>query len=478
MRGQLSLLLRVTALLVLVGCGDVVKTPDASETPDPNALKSGTRLKIRWYDYGGGTRSTSGLFDAQRNESCFSTTWADGKIYCVPSDTGQAVYTDKQCTQLASLVSRSTCGKPPPAYLIEYASTACTTTAKRLFQRGPQLAATPYYVHVGGTCEGPLNDADASYYLPGTEVPVTQLVEFSLAAPDHTVRISAPAYTSADGARFRTGMYDSELETRCFVSSDYAGAGTAVCVPSPAPDVNYFRDATCTLPVVDEDKRCPVPQFAQMSANNNCPLSPTTYYRVGASVALQAAYAGGAASCSVTTPSPDSAFYVLGAAVAPAQVSRVRDPNPGGGLQVIRYVSGTMTFRDGSLYDNQLGAECRSRLLADGSYRCIPSSDTVLQFYTNATCTTAIDLVQTYSGPASCGAGPLPTYAAKPLPPAAGSCVSGLEMYSVGAEYTGPLFQNFSGTCATVSTVGYHYYRLGAKHALTEFKPATLVTDP
>jgi hypothetical protein len=468
--------LRLTALLILVGCGEVVDTPN--NPLDPNRITSGTRLKVRWYDYGSGTRATAGLYDAERKESCFYATWTDGKIYCMPTDAGQAVYTDKQCTQLASRVNRSACGTPPPAYLVESTAAGCSGTVKRLFQRGPQLAAMQYYLpDFSGGCEGPFSDADSTYYLPGTEVPASQLVALSLDQPDHTVRLSAPAYTSADGARFRSSMYDSQLETRCFFSIDYAGAGTGVCAPSSASGAGLYRDATCTLPVVDAIGACPAPQYAQQATKPECPSSPNTYYRVGASVALQAVYGGGPGSCSATSIAPGTSFYLLGDPVSLAPVSRVRDTAAGSPLQVIRYVAGSLTFRDGSLYDNTLGTECRTQLLADGTYRCIPSSAFVQQFFTNSTCTQTIDLVESFTGPAGCAAQPLPTYAARSLPPATGSCLSGLEMHMAAAEYTGPLFQNF-GMCTALSTTGSHYYRLGPQLPLTQFQPATLVTDP
>jgi hypothetical protein len=467
---------RLLALLALVGCGEVVDTPN--NPLDPNRITSGTRLKIRWYDYGNGTRSTAGLFDVERNESCFYATWSDGNIYCMPSDTAEAVYTDKQCTQLAARVFHSTCNTRTPGYLVESTTAACSSSVKRLFQRGPQLTATQYYVpDFSGTCQGPFSDADSTYYLPGTEVPSSKLVTLSLDKPDHSVRLSAPAYTSADGARFRSSMYDSQLDTRCFFSIDYAGAGTGVCAPSSAGFVNLFRDAGCTLPVVDGLKACPAPQFAQQPTKPECPFSSSTYYRIGTPVALPAAYSGGPGSCSATSISADSSYYLLGDPVPLAPVSRVRDNAAGSPLQVIRYVAGSLTFRDGSLYDNTLGAECHTQQISDGVYRCIPSNTNIQQFFTNSTCTTAIDLVEVFGGPASCGAQPLPTFASRSLPPPTGSCVSGLEMHMVGAEYTGALFQNL-GMCAAVPAGGSHYYRVGAAVAMTQFQPASLMTDP
>jgi hypothetical protein len=461
------------ALLVLVGCGQVVTTPDAAL--DPNRITSGSRLKVRWYDYGGDARATAGLYDAERNESCRTATWSDGKLYCLPTDTAEAVYTDKDCSQLAG--RDSSCSAAPPSYVVEQATAACSSTVKRLFQRGPRLATTEYYVpdNTGG-CVGPFSDADATFYLPGTEVPASQLVALSLDEPDHTVRLSAPAYTSADGARFRSSMYDSQLATHCFFSIDYAGAGTGVCAPASASSASLFLDAGCTLPVLDAVSACPAPEYALQLTRPECPSSPITYHRVGPSVAAQTVYGGGPGSCTATSVGPGASFFLLGEEVSLAPVSRVRDLGPAP-LQVIRYVAGSLTFRDGSLYDNALGAECRTRLLADGSYRCLPSSTSSQQFFTNSTCTQAIELVEVFATPASCGAPVMPTYASRYLPPATGSCVSSLEMSMIGAEYSGPLFQSF-GMCMAVPTSGSHYYRVGAPLPMTQFRQATLTTDP
>ena len=185
-------------LLVAIGCGQVANKTDANTNgsgdagPDVNdGAKSGTRAKLQFRDYGG-TRTLSGLFDAQRNERCYVSDWSDGSSYCVPADSTQTVYSNAQCTQAVGQVYHDpNCTPTAPAYLVQYDYAGCTQLAKHIYQRGPKIAVTQYYEHsVDGSCAGPYSTANYDFYQAGTEVAVSALIQFTRQAPEGSNRLA------------------------------------------------------------------------------------------------------------------------------------------------------------------------------------------------------------------------------------------------------------------------------------------------
>src|SRR3954466_9466481 len=124
------------ALLVLAACSPSVTAQsdapptqaDAPPGPDPNdGARSGTRLKLTWFELGDGTRQWDGFYDAQRKENCYIyQDWTDGKSYCAPDYDGSIEYSNAGCTTKVIEVYKSpSCPSPPQPYALEYAFTPC-----------------------------------------------------------------------------------------------------------------------------------------------------------------------------------------------------------------------------------------------------------------------------------------------------------------------------------------------------------------
>src|SRR5690349_8500361 len=84
-----------TPTVVIDAARDTVS--DSGPDPDDGA-RSGTRLKLTWFEFTDGTRQFDGFYDAERKEPCFiSQRWTDGNAYCTPS-AASVVYTNSTCT--------------------------------------------------------------------------------------------------------------------------------------------------------------------------------------------------------------------------------------------------------------------------------------------------------------------------------------------------------------------------------------------
>jgi hypothetical protein len=145
-------------------------------------------------------------------------------------------------------------------------------------------------------------------------------------------------------------------------------------------------------------------------------------------------------------------------------------------VQLIHFSDGATSVRDNLLYDSQHATECAARPLAGGSIRCIPDSGAIQTFFSDMSCTQKINVMQ-IAGPASCGAAKVPAFALRGVAAPAGMCGPSYEIYTVGAQYTGMLFQN-TGTCTSFDPTGYQIYQLGTLRPLSEFPLATVVRDP
>src|SRR5690349_20382077 len=118
---------RALVVLLVAGCGSSAGTPrdapagdaTADGGVDPNeGARSGSRLKLTWFELSDGTRQWNGFYDAERKENCSpSATWTDGHAYCTPDDHGDIVYADASCSQKLGAVLRDpSCSHPPPKY--------------------------------------------------------------------------------------------------------------------------------------------------------------------------------------------------------------------------------------------------------------------------------------------------------------------------------------------------------------------------
>ncbi len=102
--------------------------------PVGNALaeghKSGSRLKLRFYEGTDGSKQFINFFDTELQTTCSAQAGrtADGKIHCVPDGVGSVYYTEAGCVT-------------PALYAVAKANAAPTIAV----QQGKSGAATDYY---------------------------------------------------------------------------------------------------------------------------------------------------------------------------------------------------------------------------------------------------------------------------------------------------------------------------------------------
>ena len=481
--------MRVWGLVLVVAgagaCSPVTQEPDAAGTggetligPDLNeGATSGTRLKLRYYDFGN-VRELVGVRDTLRNEDCSPTDWADGKAYCVPTSRGSTVYANATCTQrIGEVYAPATCTRPPPAYFLDYAYQACDGKSAHLYPRGTKLAVTQYwYKSSDGGCDGPYTSSSSEFYALGAEIPVTELAATPITAPSTTGRLGLRHYESADGLRYPLSyrLHDALLGGDCYPMSDAPGSATGHCVPSNTASMFYYRDAACTLSQATVGSTCPKPTLA--AKYGDCPYDATRYFGVTSQQMPTTIYYESGGTCSATPASSFNNYYGVSSEVMLATTARTRGTGSGR-LQPIHHTTPEgLRNRDYPLYDTQIGVECHARTQADGSIACVPAANGTQTFYTDAGCTSAIELMQVYRGETTCSPPPLPDYAIKYNQTS--SCAYNYEVHRVGTMYTGPVYDKNGMACSAVSTTNSILYRVLGVVPQNELAAGTLVTEP
>lgn len=476
----------VVVVVGAVGCSPLEQEPDAAVNPgaEPDlgpdlneGATSGTRLKLRYYDFGN-VRQLVGVRDTQRNEDCNPSEWADGQAYCVPSSSGSTVYANATCTQrIGETYLQTGCTRPPPPYFIDYSYQACDGKPAHLYPRGTKIAVAQYwYLSSNGSCNGPYTSTSSEYYALGPEIPVTDLATTTTTSPSTTGRLGQRYYESADGLRYPLTyrLHDALLGGDCYPTSDAPGSATGSCVPSNTASTYYFRDAGCTQSQASVGSTCPAPKVA---ANYGaCPYDPTRYYAVTTKLMPTTVYYKSGMTCSATPASTSDSYYGIGGELTLAKTSRVRGTGAGR-VQPIHFTTPEgLRNRDYNLFDAQIGTECYASTQADGSIACVPAANGSQTYYTDAGCASAIELMLVYRGDATCSPPPLPSYAVKYTQTP--SCGYSYEVRHAGAAYTGPVYAKTGMTCGVFNTTSYLLYRVAAVVPLSELASATLVTEP
>ena len=480
----------LAAGLVIACSGSQITTPDAKRVdgapgdsgPDPNdGARSGSRLKITYWAFADGTRAWNQFYDAQRKENCYlSGPWSDGNYYCAPNQTASIAWSNATCTtEVAMVYQDPACPLPPPAYVLDYTSSSCQFTYTHLYLRSSQLAMSSYYYKQSdGTCAGPYTAPNYQFYALGSEVAPSNLVKLTIGSPSGAGTLSERFVTSADGLAFPWTVHDSSLGADCYAAAYDPSGASAVCLPD-AGYAGYNHDSTCTVPELSVSKTCAAPHYAEYFPQTACPSEPPRYYTVGAQVASSPLFYASGTTCNATTADVNSNYFTTSQQLTLQSLARAPDTLVGHRIQLIHDTTPQgLIFRDYSLYDQQLGAECYVTTTPDGTTRCLTFGTSIDTYYKDAQCAQPIDLASVYTGPSSCSAPPAPKYGNKFITPPPGSCGYTYEIHPVTAAYTGPVYTN-NGTCAAYSQSANEVklYSIGAAVDPTVFALATAVTD-
>lgn len=456
---------------------------DGSNADADDGAKSGARLRLAWYDFTDGTRQWAGLYDAQNKEACsISGPWTDNKYYCLPEHGGEVVYLDAGCQQKVLHYSIDTaCAQTPAKYFLDTGTVGCVQRPSVLYMRGTQQAAAAFhYKNSNGTCGGAITpDSSDAFYAIGSAVPATDLVELSLTPPDSTTgRLGVRYFKSADGMTFPYTLHDSMLDADCAIEYQYGTqATTSRCVPVDARYASYAHDASCAQPEMALANTCNPPEFAYTFPSTSCADQSETYYRVSGPTASSPLFYPSGASCVSATASTGYSYYALGDAITPAQLDYVADTAQVHRVQLIHNTTQDgVRYRDPYvLYDSQLGAACEPTKLPDGTIRCIPLGSYVYSYYANSTCTTPIDVVEVYRGPATCSAPAIPKFGLKTI--TADACTYSYELHPVTTAHIGTVYSGSPGSCYVYTPYEATLYDVGPQMDITGLVGASIAVD-
>ncbi len=452
---------------------------------------SGTRLKLTYYAFTDGTTQWFGLYDSERKENCspFDGTWADGNTYCVPDWSGSVVYSDSKCTMPeADEYIGSTCASAPQLYVLDENYDSCNEVyvPTHLYHKGAATNATTYYVkNSDGTC-GTAVTVDPSFeqvYAISAEVSTSDIVTLTMSPPTGAGAIGVRSWTSPDGAVLPTVLHDSTNNLDC--TPDYYGdsATAASCAPDIAFDAYLDHDNLCEQPALDMTSTCAAPAFAYTYPSGaSCPSDLASYHAVGAKLASPTLFESFGTTCSSETPDTSEIYFALGSALSLAQLQRTPDTDAGHRIQLIHYGdSSTLHYRDPTyLYDSQEQAVCVPEQLADGTIRCVPDSGfyvTTGFFYSDAACGTAVNVVDMYTGPATCAPPTLPAYVREYL--ATTGCTANFELHQLTSKAGTLYYLGGSGgtTCTKYVPSEEVIYNIGPAVSTSDFVTAAITTD-
>jgi hypothetical protein len=355
---------------------------------DPDAARSGSRLKLAWYEFADGFRTwapPTDLFDAELAVACSPTKWTDGFVRCTPAF-GAVVFADAQCTQPLLAVDASFgldlvpgCGAYVPAPPL-YRATTQTVQPSATFER------------LSGTCmQVP---TDPQHPVPRMAVAVAAPVT-TLVAMSHVVAGGGPLAVEVlrgdDGLAVPLRLVDPAHAIGC----DLSALDQATDLPCRATEAvlsdDLYVDARCLAPAVHVDPSCPTPPLGALPTYG-CPI----YYALGAESTAQMFYQDGFNTCGATNTVTTGHVYPLAGRVELARLSRAAAP--GSSREQLVYVaSGGARFRDEPhLYDGDLGAECTIVESSSTPAACRPNGAALIgNLFSDPSCTTALpDLVE------------------------------------------------------------------------------------
>jgi hypothetical protein len=479
---------RALVLVLLAACGastgTTVDAPAGDATSDggvdpAEGARSGSRLKLTWFELSDGTRQWDGFYDYERKEACYPyPAWTDGHVYCTPESNGAVVYADASCAQKIGQVYRDpTCSREPPKYLLEWHEDLCTSAPAHLYLRGSQITPAQYWLATSeGTCAGPYATTSDDFFALGPEITPQSLVEVTVGDPVGTGRITERFWQGPDGMRLPTVLHDSVLDADCSPQTYVENGTTGLCMPTDTQPASYFHDAACTQAELGIARTCTAPAFAQYNPSTSCPADPPHVAAVGAATTSSPLFYWTGSSCSGTTGDATTAYYGLGADVSVATLQRAPDAVQSHRIQLVHYTADDLRFRDTALYDSQRGVTCVPTALPDGSTVCLPSGGSISTYYRDSACTQPVDLVEVYGGNGCVPPIP-PTYARKYITPAPDSCQYDVELHPVSTPYAGALYSNH-GVCAPYTPSGSTLYSVGPAVPTSDFVSATISIDP
>tara|TARA_R110002096_G_scaffold436021_1_gene665192 strand:+ start:55770 stop:57221 length:1452 start_codon:yes stop_codon:yes gene_type:complete len=409
----LSKALLLSTIAVPLACGgessqaadaaaDAPDLVDADITPVASVCAStpGTRLTREFIEPVPGARQEYDVIDTELGEACNYFLEADGTFTCYPTSFETIIrFQDAACT---SAIVGVPVGEVPKTFARARRLSDAACFLDRHFRRvGMPSAVTGgqavFSQDTAGTCS-PVTAPIRDYYLAGAELPITSFVTATRASYEPSARLSTGTYEGTDGSSMCDSgglLLDSELAVDCL-----PGLGVdseLFCIPRSNSFADVFIDAGCTeqnsVVVVDRCVDEP-PAYARTFETLECGAVGTSLQEVGTTPLAQR-FDNSSGSCVADTSS--NQFYPVGDSVPNSEfVSLAQVAEPGAARLTRNLLSdgGDFLSFQGSWHDSLIGGDCQFGAAADGSFRCLPIPLTTTLFFTEATCTTGIQLAE------------------------------------------------------------------------------------
>lgn len=340
---------------------------------EADASESGTRLRVRYLDAGGGARMTFDFWDSELEEGCSFREAGDGVLRCLPANERSVAFVDGDCTQPVMAATECTdWGYDPEGNIYRRTET-------------PAVVGDTYYIRYDGTCLEVFRDPDTAFRV-AERVEFDAFVRGSWKGEAREGGMVARFIEGADGSRILVETVDGMRGHRCRFDQ------TGHCTPDALEPL--FLDSACTELIVHVDgeppARLPVIDYNHIRCRRGIDV-----YERGASVSPEKVYYRNfTGSCVETVVREGSYFRVgdrvpIGAAFPPAFVEHEGE----GDLRALvrRDAEGALLGRAHAFWDATRDVVCTPTAIPGGEVACIPEQHALAwtDFFADDTCSTA-----------------------------------------------------------------------------------------
>ena len=436
-----------------------------------SGVVSGTRLRAQYLTTADGARQFFGWFDKNLNVSCHFGMADDGRIRCLP-DSGAlvgAAFLDANCTQQLAQFDASSCAGPP-TFVLKSSTGDCGPSSEVYAVGAAQTPSQVFYSSSTGCAASP-TPTTQKFYALGAKADAATFLDAASAGVPSGHRLDPIFTIASDGAKQRTGWFDSTMHGECVVS--VAADQKMRCLPStPAIVLDTFSDAACSAPLAQSvaNAQCgssDTPTFAFKIDTNACPAA-THLYAITGKLAATQVYVQQAGACAAAAAG--TATYYQVTELNPPEFDLFLPVQSG----AERLLQPALVDADGAaelsrtLFDSQRNEACGFAQAADGKTRCLPSGASAL--FTNANCMQPVAVATP-----DC-AGNAPHYAELLEGDA---CTGGTGVHALGStmSVSSVYAPGADGSCMPSAAPGATFYGVGAEVDATQFVAATSVTE-
>jgi hypothetical protein len=441
---------------------------DASSAPlFLDRVAGGTRLKPILAKVGDESYFAFAFWDTVLKTRCNEALAEDGMARCLPNQpvSPSPYFNDVGCTEPLF---------PAAEGCAEGFGFRSTPTGTAVFRLG--APATPVKVFAlqasatRSTCVEVPVPAGQQFHVLGASIAPEEFVAVTgkVRQVQPEKRINHVVHEFADGAKDRTGWWDTKFNQACFTLRP-ASDDKWRCLPQRwllRPEPTTFADVDCTKPLrVFAGSDAPEPFFAGVEQTTACPPRQA-YFKTELQRDIKTVYSKTSAGCVAMAANPTRRYYLdLNEEVPPSEFAELTESIRGTGRlkrRVLTTSDGTEDVSN-SPHDAQTGDLCRFRTSTDGVTRCLPFVETA-SYFADAACMTAASFP---SRSLTCAAG------ARHVTRIVGPwCAQKSEVRALGPAVTQTHRLN-AGVCEATSTAGT--FQLGAPIDPATFVAAELV---